>query len=129
MKTWLIDALIDVAEARGYRIRWHKRGPKAAWIPARNTITLRYGMDDAETLCSLAHELGHAYYNDPAGHYGARELRANRFAAQLLISPTEYALAEAIYGPHPARLAAELGVTVRLVEVWQKMTENLRLTT
>lgn len=124
MKIWLIDALIDVAEARGYHIRWHKRGPKAAWIPARNTISIRYGMDDTETLCSLAHELGHAYYNDPAGHYGAHELRANRFAAQLLISPTEYALAEEIYGPYPQRLAQELGVTIKVLETWQALHER-----
>lgn len=120
----MIDALIDVAEARGYRIRWHKRGPKAAWIPARNTITLRYGMDDAETLCSLAHELGHAYYHDPPGHFGTHELRANRFAAKLLISPVDYALAEEIYGPHPSRLATELGVTIKVLETWQAMHER-----
>lgn len=121
----MIDALIDVAEARGYRIHWHKRGPKAAWIPARNTITLRYGMDDAETLCALAHELGHAYYNDPPGHFGTHELRANRFAAQLLISPVEYALAEEIYGPYPQRLAQELGVTIKVLETWQAMNERI----
>lgn len=73
--------------------------PKAAWIPARNTITVRYGMDDAETLCALAHELGHAHYNDPAGHYGAHELRASRFPAKRLISPAEYALAEKSTAP------------------------------
>lgn len=95
------DALIDVAQRRGYRVRWHRGGPKAAWLPHRNTITLRVGMDDVTTLCSLAHELGHAHYNDPPGHFGAHELRADRFAARLLISPADYATTEAIYGPHP----------------------------
>lgn len=101
----MIEALIQTAEARGYRIRWHCGGPKAAWIPHKHTISLRLGMDDAATLCSLAHELGHAHYGDPPGHHGAHEIRADRFAARLLISPTEYATAEAIYGPHPATLA------------------------
>ena len=73
------------------------------------------------TLCSLAHELGHAHYGDPPGHHGAHEIRADRFAARLLINPTEYATAEAIYGPHPAAIAAELGVTVNILKSWQQL--------
>ena len=113
------DALIDVAQRRGYRVRWHRGGPKAAWLPHRNTITLRVGMDDTTTLCSLAHELGHAHYGDPPGHHGAHEIRADRFAARLLINPTDYATTEAIYGPHPNVLAHELGVTVKVLKTWQ----------
>ena len=37
----------------------------------------------------------------------------------MLISPVEYAAAERTYGPHPARIAHELGVTVHLVDVWR----------
>lgn len=117
----MIEALIQAAEARGYHIRWHRGGPKAAWIPRRNTITLRLGMDDATTLCSLAHELGHAHYGDPPGHHGAHELRADRFAARLLISPADYAVAEKVYGPYPAAIAAELGVTVNILKSWQQL--------
>ncbi|WP_408922341.1 ImmA/IrrE family metallo-endopeptidase [Corynebacterium kefirresidentii] len=117
----MIEALIQAAEARGYRIRWHRGGPKAAWLPHRNTISLRVGMDDTTTLCSLAHELGHAHYNDPPGHYGAHELRADRFAARLLVAPGDYAAAEGVYGSHPAVLAAELGVTVKIINVWQEL--------
>lgn len=60
MKSQLIDALIEVAEQRGFTVRWHRGGPKAAWLPQQNAVTLRHGMSDAETLCALAHELGHA---------------------------------------------------------------------
>lgn len=106
---------------RGYHIRWHKGGPKAAWQPHRNTVTVRLGMSDAATLCALAHELGHAHYGHPPGHEGAHELQADRFAAKLLVSPVEYAAAEAIYGPQPQRLAAELGVTVKVLKTWQAL--------
>lgn len=78
-------------------------------------------MTDTATVCSLAHELGHAHYEDPPGHYGAMELRADRFAARLLVSPADYALAETQYGPHPARLAHELGVTVKVLKTWQSL--------
>lgn len=119
-----VDALIDVAQARGYRIRWHRGGPKAAWVPHKRTITLRVGMDDVTTLCSLAHELGHAHYGDPPGHHGAHELRADRFAARILVSPAEYAAAETIYGPHPSVLAHELCVTVKVLKTWQSLYER-----
>lgn len=117
----MIDALIAEAERRGYRVRWHKGGPLAAWLPHRGAITLQHGVPEVELLCSLAHELGHAHYNDPPGHFGAHEIRADRFAARLLVNPDEYAAAEAIYGPHPARLAHELGVTVKVLKTWQSL--------
>lgn len=120
----MIDALIDVAEARGYRVHWHRGGPKAAWLPGTRVVTLRHGMDDAQTVSSLAHELGHAYYNDPPGHRPEHEARANRFAARLLISPADYAAAEQLYGSYPSRLAHELGVTVTLIEAWRTIYER-----
>ena len=125
MKTWLIDTLIAVAEARGYRIIWHKGGPKGAWLPDDRTVSIRYGMDDAETLSTLAHELGHAHYGDPPGCHPQHEDRANKFAAKLLIDPLEYATLESIYGPYPSRLAHELGVTVELILTWQTAYERI----
>lgn len=124
MKTLSINltALIDVAEARGYQVRWHRGGPKAAWLPRQHAVTLRHGMSDTDTLCALAHELGHAHYLDPPGCDPACEQRADRFAARLLISPVEYAAAERAYGPHPTRLAHELGVTTHLIHMWRAMT-------
>ena len=119
-----IEALIHTAEARGYTVRWHKGGPKAAWIPRAQTVTLRHGMSDVETLCSLAHELGHAWYEDPPGHDGWRETRAWEFAARLLISHVDYQLAESLYGPQPSRLAHELGVTVKVLKTWQTLFER-----
>lgn len=116
-----VTALIDVSERRGYQVRWHRGGPKAAWLPRQHAVTLRHGMSDADTLCALAHELGHAHYGDPAGCDPAREHRADRFAARLLISPVEYAMAEQAYGPHAARIAHELGVTTHLVQVWRTL--------
>nr|WP_296103142.1 ImmA/IrrE family metallo-endopeptidase [uncultured Corynebacterium sp.] len=115
----MIEALIQSAESRGYRIRWHRGGPKAAWIPTKKAITLQHGLDDVHALCPLAHELGHAHYGDPPGHHGAHEIRADRFAARLLISEDEYRLAEILYGPHPGAIAHELGVTNHLVAVWR----------
>lgn len=124
MKTLSINltALIDVAEARGYQVRWHRGGPKAAWLPHQHAVSMRIGVDDVSALCALAHELGHAHYGDPPGHDPHLEARADRFAARLLISPVEYAAAERAYGPHATHIAHELGVTTHLIHVWRTMT-------
>lgn len=121
----MINALIEVAEDRGYYITWHKGGPKGAWLPHRHIVSLRLGMDDTETLCTLAHELGHAHYGDPPGHDGWREKRADRFAARILITPDEYAAAERLHGPCSGAIAHELGVTAHLIQAWRSVYEKV----
>lgn len=69
----------------------------------------------------LAHELGHVYYGHDlrARHDNpADERKVDMYAARLIISPAEYALAEALH-PDPGAIARELGVTKRLVQLWQ----------
>lgn len=116
----MIDELIATAESADTRCGGTPKGLKPHGYP----ITLRHGMDDVQTLYALAHELGHAHYDDPPGHFGAHELRADRFAAKLLINPDDYRLLETTFGPHPARLAHELGVTVNVLKTWQTLHES-----
>lgn len=118
MRTPSTDTLIDVAVAHGLWIDWHAGGPKAAWLPP-DTITIRHGMSDAQTISALAHELGHFAHGDPCGHCDRAEARADRHAASILVDPDLYRQAENIFGPHPQRIAAELGVTTHLIEVWR----------
>ncbi|MGP9725438.1 hypothetical protein ACT3SZ_15615 [Corynebacterium sp. AOP40-9SA-29] len=82
-------------------------------------------MSDAETLSTLAHELAHMAHGDPCGASQAAEDRAWRTAAEWIVSPEEYANAENAYGPHPQLIAAEIGVTRHVVEVWRKSREPL----
>jgi len=72
----------------------------------------------AETKEALAHELGHAHYGDRCSD-GPLERRAWRRAAALLVDVDEYRHAEAIE-PDPEFIADELGVTRRIVRVFQK---------
>ena len=111
MKTPSTNELISIAEAAGVRVTWHKGGPKGAWLPHARRISLRHGMDDAATRCTMAHELAHMWLGHPAPASNRQERQADRFAAQLLVSPVEYALAEQIYEARPQLIAAELGVT------------------
>ncbi|MDK8450956.1 ImmA/IrrE family metallo-endopeptidase [Corynebacterium mastitidis] len=125
-RTLSTNDLIGLAEAEGITVEWHPSGPKGMWMPTRRAISIRYGLSDEQTRCTLAHELGHAYYGHPAGHDAQYERDAWRYAARLLISPEDYAAAERVYGPEPRIIAAQLGVTQYLVGVWSQMWQTKR---
>ena len=81
------------------------------------TVTVDLGLTWCEVKDALAHELGHALY----GHHcstPANERAADRRAAELLIDPLAYRTAE-ILDPDPQAIADEIGVTRRIVRVYQ----------
>ena len=90
--------LIDIATRHGLTIRWHQGGPKGAWLPP-SMISIRHGMDEAETISTLAHEMAHAHHGDPCGHNPTVEHRAWKRAAHWLVCPNRYRDAELVYGP------------------------------
>lgn len=95
----------------------------------RQRIVLRSGLSAIQRRCTLAHELGHAYWMDePTGdaRYDARQERnADMFAARLLIREQDVRLAERIHGPSWAVIAHELGVTEHLLAVWRGMHQRV----
>lgn len=118
-----IDELETMATHLGITITTHNGPPKGRYQPG--VISLSRNMGNLNLRCTLAHELGHAVHaDDPhaTGWLKARqECRADEYAARLLIDTTEYQLAEHLHGPHPGAIAAELGVTVHLVQVWRRL--------
>lgn len=117
-----IDELEQLADAIGVTVTRHTVGPKGWYQHHNRTISLHASLAGPAERCTLAHELGHAMAGDePTGVDWAdqrAERAADRFAAELLISPAEYALAEQMYGPEPGAIARELGVTRHLLDVW-----------
>lgn len=112
------NRLDTLAETLGVHITYHHGGQPGWYNHHRKQISLRHGMSTPQENSVLAHELGHAIHGD-LGHGDTRqENRADRFAANLLISEDEYRQAEMLYGPHPGAIAQELGVTIHLVQVW-----------
>lgn len=81
-------------------------------------IILRKGLDYWNRRSILAHELGHAYYGDEAHGDPRLELRADQYAARLLISEDAYRAAEQLHGPHPGAIAHELGVNLEVIKTW-----------
>lgn len=78
----------------------------------------------------LAHELGHLHYgHDLRTRHESKadERKADKYAASLLIAPTEYAFAEAMHEGCVSGIAQELGVSTKLVKVWQSANKNKAL--
>lgn len=75
----------------------------------------------------LAHELGHMYYgHDLRTRHDSKadEHRADVYAARLLISPVNYALAEKLFDGHHGAIAQELRVSTKLLKTWQDWTKG-----
>lgn len=90
----------------------------AMYIDTERMILIRPGLDPWTRRSCLAHELAHAYFRDEISEPRI-ERRADQWAAQLLISPVEYAAAEALVGSSVGALAYELEVTPAVVETWR----------
>lgn len=102
----------------GVRVRVAPTPPGwwGAYDHERRLITLRPSMAFAQQHCTLAHELGHAYY----GHTGVgpkQELLANRWAANRLIR-YEDVRALAGSGLTLPEVAMQLGVLPEVVRVF-----------
>lgn len=122
-----LDDLIAEAEARGLRVKWADLGRRAGELHSSGLVRLNHRRTAGTQRVALAHELGHHHcgHDWSAMHDVARDEReADLYAASLLFSPVEYALAERLYDGHPAGIARELDVPVRLVELWR--TDVLR---
>lgn len=94
------------------------------YVCRRNEIVIDRTMSYREKRCTLVHELCHWSHEDEfkGGVIDARiENRARRETASLLISPTEYAMAENTYEAQVKLIAAELDVTRQVVEDYQYM--------
>lgn len=100
------------------------------WFPRSRRILYRLGLDYTNTICTVAHELGHATLDHsacpPSWLHARQEAKADEFAAELLITPEAYEAAERLAGCHDGALAAELGVTTELIRVWRGIHEGIR---
>ena len=89
-----------------------------------NLIVIDRSMDYTMKRCALAHELVHWSHGDsicvPVIHTRI-ENRTRRETATLLVSPTDYALAETMYEGDVAHIAAELNVTEQIIEDYRDM--------
>ncbi len=91
------------------------------YSPMFHRIVVRLGMTRAQRRWILAHEIGHAFYGH-ACHgsrtYDRAERQADKYAAELLIDPAEYARLEQLNADQHW-LAEEFGVSVDCIFAYE----------
>lgn len=118
-----MEDLIWHAKGAGLGVNFRDLGRRHGELRSGGVVIINDRRPVRQQRITLAHELGHwAHRHDwRAEHDVERDEReADTYAALLLIAPLDYAIAERIVGSHPAHLARELGVTVHLIQVWQR---------
>lgn len=88
-----------------------------------NTVLIDRRITYTRKRCALVHELVHWQHGDDTTHGcigGKNERRCRRETAMLLINPAEYALAERMYDGNPYQIAAELNVTIQIIQDYRQ---------
>lgn len=116
-----IDVLEQQAEHMGLRVlEYDIPGTTCGLYCDRlRTIWLADWLNDRQRLCALCHEIVHAKYRDLGcgTRFGVKcERRARRETALSLISPMAYGAAEEMWDGDAWHMAAELGVTMQVLE-------------
>lgn len=113
------------ADLSGITIRWADLGTRHGQYEPPTTIVLNPHRPLIVQTCTLAHELahhqlGHRPTADPVLR-ARQEVQADRFAAQMLVSPLDFERAELLTGGHTAALARELGVVSWVVRAYRQV--------
>lgn len=105
----------------GIPIEWEDMGPRrrGKCQVGQGRIVLNPRMTLVQAGDTLGHEIGHWVFGDTMST-PRNERRAWEFAASIMVTRFEYEMAERVVGHHPNALAAELGVTPKLVEAWRR---------
>lgn len=88
-----------------------------------NTVLIDRRITYTRKRCALVHELVHWQHGDDTSNGcrgGKLEQRCRHETAILLINPAEYALAERMYDGNPYQIAAELNVTIQIIQDYRQ---------
>lgn len=124
----MIDMWTYSAEA-GLIVLEHDGEHASGYEPGSRFVLLTPGLRPRVGRSVLAHEnghhaLGHRPTADPILR-AKQELAAQRWAAELLITPELYALAESTHNGHIRSMAVALNVSDELVTTFRGMLERL----
>lgn len=86
------------------------------WLPQHATVVIKESLRPAHRRVACAHAIGHWMHRHPDNR-PKHEVQADRYAAEMLVDRDE--ISDLIRtAPDLARIAAELGVTTRLLRVY-----------
>lgn len=114
--------VLEHARQLGLRVKWRDLGRRNGELHSSGLIIVHPRRNVNVQRFVIAHECGHwVHGHDWSAMHdrAADERQADTYAADVLISPVEYRLAEQIAGSDARSIARELGVPVRLVDLWR----------
>lgn len=123
----MIRRLIDLAACKGHTVEFVSMSTHSGLVMPGKVILINSSNRELTQRAALAHELGHIHYGHDwrLPHDSQRdELKADMYAAELLIRPADYARAEALHTAVNA-IAVELDVPTRYVQLWQQRRWHL----
>lgn len=105
----------------GVDVDWADLGGRrrGEYLDDEQRIILSNRLTYRQSLACMAHEVGHLIAGDRCST-PAVERAAWETGAAMIISPAEYAEAEAEVGHHVGALAVALEVTPKLIEAWRR---------
>lgn len=125
----MMESLINHAADLGHIIEFRPLPRHSGLLMPGRVILINSQRSAMTQKVALAHELGHVHHGHDWRQQHTRErdeAQADQYAAELLISPSEYALAEAIYET-PGAIAQSLEVPQYLLNIWQRRHSHLTL--
>ena len=123
----MLDLLMN-AENKNLRVFFLPLERIEGYLSEAGDIVVNSQLTEAHQRQVLAHELGHVHYGHDwrFRHNKAKDERqADLYAARLLISHSEYALAARIHDDCQRSIASELGVSQRLLKLWSEQLVSI----
>lgn len=113
--------LLDLCAEHSLAVEYVDLGPvrHGQYLRRHRRIDLNVNLTLRQLVPGLAHEYAHYVYDDGCSTTAA-ERRAWEYAAQLLISPDQYAAAERLVGASVNAIAIELDLTPIIVDAWRR---------
>lgn len=124
-----MEALLARAHSLGHCVEFTPLHVHSGLLMPNKLILINSQRSEGTQRITLAHELGHVYYGHDWRNPHNRErdeAQADTYAAHLLITPADYAVAEVMHSSTTS-IASELGVPVRFVEIWRRRRSHLSL--
>lgn len=118
-----MDRLLALAHQEGLNVEFRPLQKHSGLLMPGRLILINNQKSFMTQRAALAHELGHIHYGHDWRFPHERhidEFKADKFAADLLIDPHDYAVAELVHDGSITAIAAELEVPVKLLLEWQR---------
>lgn len=124
-----IPHLIGIAHDLGLQVVERTGPTRGGYHDGHKRIRINPGQSWRVARSFLAHEIGHAVFRDTPSPYGPvrmkQERRAWEWAARYLVTPDGFAEAERARHGHKPAMAYDLGVSVEIIDAFERLLQRI----